>query len=199
MPPRFPQHTIPDRPGDRRALKPHPPAARHRRITRTVASAVAVSVIPLIAWALGWLPLTVAITGLVVLACAGAALGELRSSQPRPPAHRPLTRDRTADSRPATLPAARRQHHRLVGTARRGPASSGLVTLVAASAAGTEAYRIVDIHGDDASALAAEISPGLIEAVSAPVTVRWIRARTWLGSTACTPSYNSAVARYSRR
>ena len=39
----------------------------------------------------------------------------------------------------------------------------GLVTLVAASAAGLEAYGVVDIDGTDASALAAEISPALIE------------------------------------
>ena len=64
------------------------------------------------------------------------------------------------------------------------PASSGLVTLVAASAAGTEAYRIVDIHGDDASALAAEI-------LTRPHRARFCTgdcavdpSQTWLGSTA---------------
>lgn len=158
-----PQHTIPDRPGDHGALKPHPPAARRRRITRTVASALAVSVIPLIAWALGWLPLTVAITGLVVLVCAGAALGELR--------YRNLGHRLTDHSLVIAPPTAARQRYLLhddgiIGWSVRASwfqRRQGLVTLVAASAAGTEAYRIVDIHGDDASALAAEISPGLIE------------------------------------
>ena len=160
-----PQHTIPDRPGDHGALKPHPtgrstppPHHPHRR------GALAVSVIPLIAGA------GMATTTKRSIAspaswcwCAGARSANCAIATSATGSG-PLTRDRTADSRPATLPAARR-HHRHGRYARRGSSVvRGLVTLVAASAAGTEAYRIVDYpRRRHASALAAEISPGLIE------------------------------------
>ncbi|MBD0022746.1 PH domain-containing protein [Gordonia pseudamarae] len=144
-------------------LVAHPRAARRRRITRAVVGALVLSTALIVAWTPGPLPLAVAIAGVVALLCAGAAVGELR--------YRNLGH-RFTDRALVIAPPTTARHRNLlypdgiIGWSVRATwfqRRQGLVTLVAAGAAGTEAYGIIDVDGADASALAARISPGLVE------------------------------------
>lgn len=140
----------------------HPPAARRRRFTRAVLGALLVSVVPILGWALGWPSLAATLSCVVVLVAGGAALAELRY---RNLGHR-LT-SRTLVIGAPTTARHRNLLHRdgIIGWSVRSSwfqRRQGLVTLVAASAAGLEAYGVVDIDGADATGLAAEISPALI-------------------------------------
>lgn len=163
----------------------HPAAARRRRFTRAVPGALILSVVPIAGWALGWPSLAAALSCVLVLVAGGAALAELR--------YRNLGHRLTGRSLVIGAPTTARHRnllHRdgIIGWSVRSTwfqRRQGLVTLVAASAAGLEAYGVVDIDGTDASRLAAAISPTLIEPFLAPDPLP--------------ETQNSAVARYSRR
>ncbi len=139
----------------------HGPAARRRRLTRSLVPALVVAVALLVGSAVwDWSPAVLVLVPLLLLAALALGADRARALGHAVTPDHLVTRHGSLDRQRVVLDRAG-----IIGwTVRQSPFQrrAGLATLVATTAAGAQHYDVVDVPVDEAYAVLSEVSPELV-------------------------------------